>query len=225
MKNLLLSSLLGILGSLLFVSQAAAQDIEPASETSDSNWPGSYMGYGAGAEVSLGGQRSLYNVEGSYQLLRYLQVGASYGYNGADSSNTTGGVDASATAKLNNFMLVARAMPFQKHNPIVEVGLGLSMVSLGAEGSNSQQSLTYDFSGNAVMASAGAGYGYRSDFGLIVSVIYGHTFTLSESWESSVTTSGPFIQSDDEMKTELDEESTGLLESRAYLRLALGMVF
>lgn len=182
-----------------------------------------------GPHVNIFSPNALFGLGISGQVHRLLEVMLDVGYLQAGSTQQSAAATAEATVRLITPMARARLWPMNRHNFIVDLGVGMSFINLSADGQNrdGSETLRYERTGTPGLVAGGIGYGYRAPGPLRFAAVIGRQLMFGKLKDSTLTATSEFSPTDRaELKTELDNASKDIAELNVtYLHITLGLLF
>lgn len=182
-----------------------------------------------GPHANIFSPNALFGLGVSGQVHRLFEVMLDVGYLQAGSTEQSAAATAEATVRLITPMARARLWPMNRHNFIVDLGVGMSFTKLTADGRNrdGSETLRYERSGTPGLVAAGIGYGYRAPGPLRFAVVLGRQLMFGKLKDSTLTATDQFSPADrTDLKNELDNASKDIAALNVtYLQITLGLLF
>jgi len=182
-----------------------------------------------GPLVNIFSPNALFGVGVSGQVHRLFEIMVDVGYVQAGSTQQSAAATAEATVRLITPMARARLWPMERHNFIVDLGMGMSFTRLTADGRNrdGSESLRYERSGTPGIIAGGIGYGYRAPGPLRFAVVLGRQLMFGKLRDSTLTATDNFAAADrTDLKNELDNASKDIAALNVtYLQITIGLLF
>lgn len=180
-----------------------------------------------GFHAALEGPRRWFGVGPAMEVSRLLELSLELGYRSASGDETSGTAHVSGSASVTTILGRARFWLFRHHSLIFDGGLGVAAYNVSMDGSDAfGNALTYRRSGSPLLATAGIGYGYRSDGSFRIAVLVGGMVHSGKLASSTLTTSGAFTAADaNSLQASSDSTLDELTDPGAYVEVSFGFLF